>query len=189
MKWLNQFLNYIIFFVTTVCIVIFGYVYLQKTEKIESKNKINSLAVQISTDDIVNKYMKETQIDLQKQQRDSVYKIKSTQVSIQPNKNPTKEISPAEIPIERQIVKNISAVDNRQTLDEGFNQKSYDLQVSNIQDEQAKKNYAKEFIANARKNGYHITLSEDMQVTSVTPIRKPTNQPDDNDTFEAEPAN
>ena len=39
--------------------------------------------------------------------------------------------------------------------------------------DQAKRQYASEFIENARRNGYHITLSPTMEVLSVEPIKKP----------------
>jgi predicted DNA-binding WGR domain protein len=93
-----------------------------------------------------------------------------------------------DIPVEKQIAKD-SSMPGGQSLTETFDQKSYESQAYQIEDQQAKKEYVKTFIENAKKNGYHITLSDDLQVTSVQPIRKPTNQANDNDTFESDPSN
>lgn len=190
MKWINQFLNFILFFTVTACIGIFGYIYLEKIKNTESEKNISTLATPQSPEDLVNKYMKETQTNLKKQEHESIYKIQSMNIQneVIKQKNNKEAASSSEIPIEQQIAKS-DLTNANQTLTENFDQKFYESQVLRIQDEQAKKDYAKEFIANARKNGYHITLSDDLQVTSVKPIRKPTSQPNDNDTFEAEPSN
>lgn len=54
-------------------------------------------------------------------------------------------------------------------------------EVFNQQQEQEysrayKEEYAKQFIANAARNGWAVKLSDDFKVLSVTPIRAPTNQ-------------
>ncbi len=183
MKWINQFMDYILFFTVAICLGVFGFVYTQKSVP----NNFEKRNTQLSADELVNKYMKETQIVVLKQERESIHKIKSQNIQITQSKLKNKEISPSEIPIEKQIAKNYSLTDE-QSLTETFDQKTYDIQIAKTEDLQSKKEYAREFIANARKNGYHITLSEDLQVTSVQPIRKPTNQPNDNDTFETDPS-
>lgn len=43
-------------------------------------------------------------------------------------------------------------------------------------DEAYKREYARQFIENARRGGYEVRLSEDYRVLSVKPIRRPTNQ-------------
>ncbi len=183
MKWINQFLNYILFVVIAICLGIFGSIYFEKSNQNEK-----SVQKKLSPDDLVNKYMKQAQADIAKQERDSVNKIKST---LSQNKLPqtkSKDISMSDIPVEKQIAKDNSMAGD-QSLTETFDRKSYESQAYQIEDQQAKKEYAKTFIENAKKNGYHITLSDDLQVTSVKPIRKPTNQANDNDTFESDPSN
>ena len=41
-----------------------------------------------------------------------------------------------------------------------------------------KEAYAREYIENARKGGFQIELSEDLEVIKATPIRKPSQQAD-----------
>ena len=184
-KWLNQFLNYILFFTGTACVGIFGYVYFNKTNSVPAAKPAVKQS-QLTPDELVNKYLKQTQTDLQRQQQSSVRIIKNQ--IIEAAKNVEKEISPDTIPIELQIAKDNSyAIDK--TLTETFDQRSYESQMLKIQSEQAKKQYAKEYIENAKKDGYQITLTDDLQIKSVKPLRRPTNQQNDNDTFESEPSN
>lgn len=189
MKWINKFLNYILFFTVAISVGVFGYIYYSQKEKkrIEQEKKIASQ--QPTPEELVNKYLKQGSVELRQQQIESMAKIKSNLIDEKKNKVVVKEIPPDQIPIEMQIAKDKSnSSPNEQSLTEEFNQKYFQSQVDQVADEQARKEYAKEFIENARKNGYHITLSEDLQVTSVKPIRKPTNQQNDNDVFEAQPA-
>ncbi len=185
MKWINNFLNYILFFAAAVCVTIFGYIYFQKTKAIEAPAQKQT---QLAPDELVNKYLKETQKDLQKQTHESIQKIQNKLIQVDVSKKTEKEISTENIPVDMQIAKDRSAVDEK-TLTETFDQKTYDAQIMSLQDEQAKKEYAKEYIANARKDGYQITLTDDLQIKSVKPLRRPTNLQNDNDTFESEPSN
>ncbi len=47
-----------------------------------------------------------------------------------------------------------------------------------------KKQYAKQYVENARKDGFEIELNENLEVTKSTPIRKPSKQ---DDSFESLP--
>ncbi len=188
MKWVNQFLNYVLFFTGAICVAIFGYVYFKNLESVNIKTPVATTQQSLSAEELANKYMKQMSTNLQKQQLESITKIKSTTVPVVKVNNTIKEVQPADIPIDQQIAKD-SMSDYNQILTENYSQKSYELQMSRLQNDQARKEYAAEFIANARKSGYHITLSENLEVTSVEPIRKPTNQSNDNDTFESEPSN
>ena len=49
-----------------------------------------------------------------------------------------------------------------------------------------KAEYARQYIENARKGGYHIELSDDLEVISVTPLRQPSQEVD---SFEILPSN
>jgi glutamine cyclotransferase len=189
MKWINKFLNTILFFAVTICVGVFGYIYFQKTSAPKNLKVSESVHSSLSPEELVNKYMQESSSELQRQKLESANKIKSTTIPIEISKLKEKEINPSDIPIEQQIAKDTASVSPQTTLTEDFNQKSWQSQVQNIQSAEEKKQYAKEFIENAKKNGYHITLSDDLQVTSVKPIRKPTNQQNDTDTFESEPSN
>ena len=168
---------------------VFGYIYYSQKEKkrIEQQNKL--ISQKPSPEELVNKYLKQGAVELHQQQIESLAKIKSNLLDEKNNKVVVKEIPPEQIPIEMQIAKDKSnSSPSEQSLTEEFNQRYFQSQVDQVADEQARKEYAKEFIENARKNGYHITLSEDLQVTSVKPIRKPTNQQNESDVFEARPS-
>lgn len=187
MKWINKFLNYILFFTALTCVSIFGYVYSVYSEQKKIQIQKTAAQQQPSAEELVNKYMKQGALDLQREQLESLTKMKSNLGSEKNKPVAVKEIPPEQIPIELQIAKDQSSA-TEQTLTEEFNQKYFQSQVQQKEDERSREEYAKEFIENARKNGYHITLSEDLQVTSVRPIRKPTSQQNDLDVFESQPS-
>ncbi len=188
MKWINKFLNYILFFSFAACISIFGYIYhsYSAQKKIEMQKIVDSKKP--TPDELVNKYLKQGSLDLNRQKLESLNKIRSNEIDESLTKSKAKEISPEDIPIEMQIAKDKSnSATSGQGLSDEFNQKYNQYQIEKIADEQSRKEYAKQFIENARKNGYHITLSDDMEVTSIKPIRQPTNQ-NDSESFESQPS-
>ena len=62
----------------------------------------------------------------------------------------------------------------------------YRKEIEKQQEELDKKEYARQFIENARKSGYHLVLSEDNKVLSVTPIRKPSQTDESAELFPAD---
>jgi len=188
-SWINKFLNYILFFSFAACISIFGYVYYSYTtqKQIELKRIVDSKKP--TPDELVNKYLKQGSLELNRQKLESLNKIRSNVIDDSVAKTKMKEVSPEAIPIEMQIAKDKSiSTSNGQGLSDEFNQKYNQYLTNQIADAQYRKEYAKQFIENARKNGYHITLSDEMEVTSVKPIRQPTNQ-NDTESFESQPSN
>lgn len=188
-NWINKFLNYILFFSFAACISIFGYVYYSYStqKKIEMQRIVDSKKP--TPDELVNKYLKQGSLELNRQKLESLNKIRSNVIDNSAAKTKTKEIPPEAIPIEMQIAKDKSNSSSKsQGLSEQFNEKYIQYQTAQIADEQSRKEYARQFIENARKNGYHITLSDEMEVTSVKPIRQPTNQ-NDTELFESQPSN
>jgi hypothetical protein len=188
-QWINKFLNYILIVSFAACAGVFGYIYLQPPTN-QAARPVDR--PQFTNEELVNKYIKQGALQIQQQKFDSLKAIKSVDTSSVTNKKSglksANELPTSEIPIEKQIAKDSENFD-QQSLEEQFNLRAYQKQQQNIQDQQAKKAYAKEFIENARKEGYRITLSEDLEVTSVKPLRQPTNEQDQVDVFEAEPSN
>lgn len=97
------------------------------------------------------------------------------------------EMKSAEIPIDQQIYKRSAEITPAevtpqpvaQVAPKKSNETSFDQEIDpkSMTPEQ-KKEYARQYIENARKGGYAIELSNDLEVIKVTPIRKPSQQSD-----------
>ena len=91
------------------------------------------------------------------------------------------ETNPNSVPIEKQIWKESDA---QSTPAEVVNSNMYDEAALNRLDEESRKQYAQDFVENARKGGFHVVLSKDLtKIESVTPIRKPSQQEDSVESF------
>lgn len=122
----------------------------------------------VDVDRVVNKYLQETTtqmlVDRANARKAEEKELASSTAKL--NKAPKPIV--AEAPIEQQIytekVEKTSASNDlaSKVNDEILNQ------------ELDKKEYARQFIENARKGGYHVELANDLSVISVTPIRKPS---------------
>ena len=165
MQKLSKYLNYLIL----LLIVTYGYIYF--FEDSPAKKNVTEAKPKVDVDQVVNKFLKQTSDQtlkdqlafkeaLQKQLNKSVV-IKREKVKLQNDNTPdtqqifkdeASERSPAE-QIQSEII----------------------LKQQRRQNEELdKQEYARQFIENARKNGFHVVLSSDYKVLSVTPIRKPT---------------
>lgn len=180
-------MNYILFFTILIAGMVFGYIVFndssRQTQEIQKKD-MSSLSDD-AQQKLIDRYLKETQSSLRKQEAASQKAIISKDLPV--NKTtPTPQIDPQSIPIEQQIWKEPKITD--QTLDERFNQQSLQTELDARQAEESKQQYAREFIENARREGYHITLSDNLEIISVKPIRKPTNN-NNYDALETNPSN
>jgi len=89
------------------------------------------------------------------------------------------ETNPQQVPIDRQIAKDVYNESQRQkSVEQKFQEELKSVQERRYQSELDKKEYIKQFKANARKNGYEIIVDDNLQVISIEPIRKPTNDVD-----------
>lgn len=176
MKKLSQYLNFLI------CAVVLGYgvfyfLSVKKSERKVAATEQNK--PQVNVDDVVNKYIKQTADQILRDQVRSQQNIRQ-QLSkpIVINKEP--EINPQDIPVEQQIWK-----DKRLDQLNAEAKKAEQLSIAEQkrQEELDKKEFARQYIENARKDGYHVVLSPDLQVLSVTPIRKPSQTSDTVETF------
>lgn len=81
------------------------------------------------------------------------------------------ETDPATVPRERQIWKDDQVAQGDQM--DVIYRRIYDEEVAKRTTEQEKKDYALEFTKNARRSGYHIQISMDLEIISVEQIRNP----------------
>ncbi len=181
MKQINKLFNYLILFLVAGY-GLFFFLSENTTKSVRAKGQI-----ELSSNDVdqaVNKYLKQTTETIQKDQVNSdrvLYRALNQPINL---KSQTPETNPAEIPASRQIWKD---VDEAQSPADLINTQVYDSMALQKQDEQERKQYAHEFIENARRGGFHVVLSDDLsKIVSVTPIRKPSQ---DDDSVETNPSN
>ncbi len=187
MKKLSEILNYLL--AVLVIAIVGSFFYFKNSDNIvaEVKSKTeHDLSVK-EQDDVVNKYLKETNqsVLLDKAKADRFLIEAKAQIAKQEKANREKQDRENEkIPIERQIWKETKNSD-AQSPAEIVNSKINDKKFKSQADEIDKKAYAREWIENARKGGYHIELNENLEVIKSIPIRKPSQ---DNDDVEFDPS-
>lgn len=176
---INKFLNLVIIL---GCAVIAFFFYQAKVENDKSAKVQNQSVEQSSVkpamdpQDLANKYLQQAQQNLATEELKASINIKkaiaeSQQAATQPK---VVETDPSKVSIEQQIWKDPQAQKPlEQRFAEEINQKN--------PGEMDKQEYIRQFKENARKNGYEITVNDDLEVTSVTPIRKPQNSKNDYD--------
>lgn len=134
---------------------------------------------ELDIDSKVNEYMQEMQRKRTSAELHSISRLQSGIDATGIAEKKINETDPATVPIEKQIWK-----DSDQQIAEKENpmdviyRRIYEEEVIKRLTEQEKKQYAREFIENARLSGYHIKLSMDLEVLSVEPIRNPQNDYD-----------
>lgn len=177
MKRLGSFLNFLIF--TLVVIIGGAFYYLKPNSGAQTSRDLQPLSAQ-QVDDIVNTHIKDTVQEskytkfLNDKTIRETYK-KLAELEKQKKINQDKEI--AKIPIERQIWKEdqkVSDVTPEQVIGGAINE---GLEQEKM-DEAEKKEYARQWIQNAREAGYLLELSPELEVIKYTPIRKPSQQDD-----------
>ncbi len=170
MNFLNKIFNYLIAF----GVVLYGlYFFLGKDMFFKNGTVVQrSDFSSVDHEKIVNKYLQETSQKMLLEQSNS--KAALQKALLQPLKvSREKEISAADIPREQQIHK-----DSTPDSEIGVNSKINREIKKEAFEKVDKKEYARQFIENARQGGYHIELSDDLEVMSVTPLRTPSQQID-----------
>lgn len=180
MKNISKIIN--ILLVSLSCLVagIFIFGILKPTENKIDQSSLDSpkksLVSQLENqDEMTNKYMKELQIKLRKAQLESDNELKNAQNY---QKTAPKDEDWTKVPIEQQISKDGEWVESPG----GMTRSTAGVRSSGIN---LNKDNAAEFIETARRNGYHVILSDTYEVISVTPIM---NTKGINDSFETHPA-
>lgn len=178
MQGLSKFLNGIIIF---GCVAL-GYIFfVAKNDNSQQQPLVHrSLSSSQDPQALANKYLQQAQQNLMADKLRAEINIKkvlqdSREANVQPR---VVETDPSKVSPEQQIWKDPNL------------EKPFDLRFS----EQAaqptknaeldKQEYIRQFKENARKNGYEITVNDELEVTSVTPIRKPQNSKNDYDSIQ-----
>ncbi len=175
---LNSLLNLLIAFVV---IVIAGGIFYFK-----AKPAVDSNGVKLSThevDKVVNKYMQQASVETLRQKllTDRALEKSRQKIAELNEKNRLRQQKELEnIPAEKQIWKesDVQAMAQPQAAPPPAN----DGEMS----EAEKKEYARQYIENARRGGYAIELNDNMEVIKWTPLRKPSQQ---DDSYEPLPSN
>lgn len=175
MKSLNSILNFVIF---SACLALgVGYYYL----KIEPKKTVVEIEQKISVeqmDALVNKHLKKT---IQQEQlaralnQKTINELKEDLSESEKLRRLKKDIENAKIPMNKQIWKESDF--SSQSPEQKFGLDQVEKKSEEMNEEE-KREYARQWIENAKKGGYHLELSPDLQVIKYIPIRKPTQQED-----------
>jgi hypothetical protein len=193
MKNLNKIINIIL--VSLTCVVATIFIFgafkksnfytksadksaIYKTDQSSFSENTASVPAQNVQDELTNKYMKELQARLKKDELESANQIKKVRIVVKNVKNKNDDWS--QVSAEQQVTKN-DQFESRQTssVAKGNSGSVYDGVTIT-------KDNAAEFVETARKNGYHVILSSNYEVVSVTPIM---NTKGISDSFETNPEN
>lgn len=177
MKLLNRVFN------LAIVLIIFGYGAFYFYSGSHKKDKALG-QVELSSSDIeqvVNKYLKQTTNAVQMSRFNSDRALQAARNQPLNLTNRSKETNPANVPVEKQIWKDS---DFSASPAETIAADVFDENALALQDEQMRKQYAQDFIDNARRGGFHVVLSKDLtKILSVTPIRKPSGEDDSTESF------
>ncbi len=163
MKFMSRFLNLII--ALTFCIVmgIFSFGYFNKKEiKNDSTPFQTDQSSLKDSDALSNKYMQELQNKLRNQQIESINLIHKAPMATKLNerKLPVKDEDFTQNSLEEQIKPH----ESREVSVYNEKNKFSDFAIT--------KENAQEFIETAKRSGYHVILSENFEILSMTPIIK-----------------
>ena len=161
MKDMNKLINTMLITVSGIVAVIFIFGVLKKNSQTEQRTDQSSMR-ESSSDDLTNKYIKELQGKLKQDEQNSINQIKKAQQA-KPAK--ARDEDWRQVPIEQQISRD-EAIDYRAE----FQKIERSAAGASFGGTSINRDNAAEFIATARKNGYHVVLSPSYEVISITPI-------------------
>jgi hypothetical protein len=184
-KSIEKLLNYSIALVVIAIAVSFFLLKQQKENPKVTKNKMSEQEV----DKVVNKYLQqaldENKVNAWKTQKALIEARLKIEKDMEAMKRKQEE-EMQKIPAERQIwsesemakvanqSQNVPKVQD-QPKRKLLQTEDFDLQSMTPEE---KKEYARQYIENARRGGYLIELDDNLEVIKSTPIRKPTQQDD-----------
>lgn len=176
MRKLNSLLNLLIF---TLVIVLGGaFFYLKNSKEPRTPAAKTSELTSQELDQIVNKYIKTTNQEALKTKimaEKFMIETRKKLAEIERQKRMKQDKENAEIPRDRQISKDADEISRPADV---LLSKLNDKKMQEQQEEYEKQEYARQWILNARKAGYLLELSPDLEVIRYTPIRKPSQQDD-----------
>ncbi|AGH94620.1 hypothetical protein [Pseudobdellovibrio exovorus] len=197
MKQISEFLNYIIALMVVVMAGAFYHFHTSSKAPSEvndlsshqaSKKPASQNLSSAEEDKIVNKYLQEASKELERQKMISDRNLREAQrklAELERAKKLKEQKEIESIPLERQIWKEPQRETAVEILDGEISQLQQQIRTIDRQQKKA----ADDFVENARQEGYHVEVSDDMEVTNATPIRnrKPS-QEDDEDSIEVYPS-
>lgn len=172
MKWIHKFLNSILSISIVLTAVVLAFVVFKKKE-IASKSVQKSSVKNLDPEELINKHMQATQKKLTVDKYYSKQIITAKEMHADPMRPKIQEVDPSKIPIEKQIWKDQPS---KASLDDQFNQRVISQEQQKREDEEYKKEYARQVIENARKDGYQVVLDDNLEIIKIEPLRKPSNQ-------------
>ncbi|MGZ3726740.1 MAG: hypothetical protein ACXWQQ_13115 [Pseudobdellovibrio sp.] len=185
MKTLSDLLNYLI--VLSILALAGSFFYFNDYKKKQSAPTGMSLVERDKmVDQVVNKYIKETTMEtsLNKIKIDEALAAARKKIADDREAKRLKDEKEMQnIPIEKQVATEAdlqaqaAAMQSQAPAPQPARQETIELNPKKMTQAQ-KEAYAREYIENARKGGYQIELSEDLEVIKATPIRKPSQQSD-----------
>lgn len=181
MKKLSKYLNYMIVSI----LLSFGIFYLYSEYKLPFQLNTGSIVQKtkpVDVDQIVNKFMKQTAEQTLHEQFVSRMALKKQLTKSLNIKKPESEKRPQDISAEGPKL-GAEDQDQNATPAEVIRNNVYQKELQKKLEEQEKQEYARQYIENARQQGYHLVLSPDLKVISVTPIRKPSQDEDSDESF------
>lgn len=180
MKNLSQILNIFILLAVVATGIIFWHGYQLRHPSEQTIDLSSESKVQESR---VNKYMQEVQARLKQEERESKTRMLKR---VQAHLEKPAETDPKKVPVENQIWKDPDLEKERsQTLNERVHERLYEENQQRLEEARLRKEYKQQVIENARRDGFQIQLSDNLEIISITPIR----QPSGDDTFETHPSN
>jgi hypothetical protein len=171
-KSINSILNFLILGLVVIFAGVFYY--LSQHVDVQSVAHVQPQIPAEKVDKVVNKYLKETMLDSSKEDLD----VKKTLLAVkyrmmvfnkQKKAEEAKELAKknSEVPLDQQIWK-----------ESDFKRQESDSQTSSNSNEMTpaeKEEYKRQYIENARRGGYNIELSDDLEVIKATPIEGASN--------------
>ena len=164
MKYLNKVFNYLIAF----GLIAFGvFFYLKNKGYFQKKELQVSQASSLDTDRLVNQHLQETN---RKMLRDKADPKQAIEAALR-DANKLKE-KPEPSPQSTREATGLAKFQNSQA------EKNLKQQLKNQPQTLSREEYARQYIENARRDGFEIELSEDLEVIRATPIRQPSQEID-----------
>ncbi len=181
MEKLSKFLNYLIITI----FFLYGIFYFFKSRNFAAQvdsSSVKSPEKAVDVDEIVNKFMRQTAAQTIHDQYAAQLALKKQLTQPLKLSPSVSETSSEDVPVEKQILK----ADSGDSPAEIIRQEVFEKELQLKSEQLDRQEYARQYIENARRSGYHLVLSEDLKVISVTPIRKPSQNIDSVDSFPAD---
>lgn len=185
-KKLSSFLNLLIAVLAIVLVGAFFYLQREKPNVQETVAVAPAPVMDLKAEDqMVNKYLQRTAQDLERQKMLSERSLKEARArleELEQRKKNDEQSAAQSVPLERQIWKEPARESAQEILDAEISE----AQSQVFSGEAEKEEYKRQFIENARRGGYYIELSDDLEVIQAVPIRKPS-QEQERDAVETQP--